>query len=119
MSHSTITIYCHWEVPAHSLTHAPNYDVLQFIDLKDMVRQSGIIQKGQKVLVRSMALANMSSIVSQGMSLQDDDTLSLIEQDPRFLSSVIDILVEDLAWMKQSSLGSVSYHLTIRVLSSR
>ncbi|KAF9936542.1 hypothetical protein BGZ65_002300 [Modicella reniformis] len=85
------------------MTLNPNHGMLQFNDLKDLARRSGIIQKGQKVLVKSMALVNMAGIVNEGVSLQDADTLSKIEQDPKFLCSVIEILIEDLAWIKQPS----------------
>ncbi|KAF9133697.1 hypothetical protein BGW39_009177 [Mortierella sp. 14UC] len=72
-------------------------------DLKDIVRQSGIISKGQKVLAKSIVLSIMTGIVEESVALQDVETLSLIEQHPTFLHTVIDILVEDLAWIKQPS----------------
>ncbi|KAF9906793.1 hypothetical protein EC991_000306 [Linnemannia zychae] len=72
-------------------------------DLKDIARQSGIINKGQKVLAKSIVLSIMTGIVEESVALQDVEVLSLIEQQPTFLHTVIDILVEDLAWIKQPS----------------
>ncbi|KAK3828576.1 MAG: hypothetical protein J3Q66DRAFT_15084 [Benniella sp.] len=87
-------------------TPSARQEMAMFNDIKDAARQSGIIQKGQKVLIKSIALVNMIIIVNQGVSLQDKETLSVIENDPKFLGSVIEILIEDLAWIKQPSSGS-------------
>ncbi|KAG0269788.1 hypothetical protein BGZ95_001916 [Linnemannia exigua] len=72
-------------------------------DLKDIARQSGIINKGQKVLAKSIVLSIMSGIIEESVALQDIETLSLIEQHPTFINTLLDILVEDLAWIKQPS----------------
>ncbi|KAF9141520.1 hypothetical protein BG015_001264 [Linnemannia schmuckeri] len=72
-------------------------------DLKDIVKQSGIITKGQKVLAKSIVLSTMTGIIEDSVALQDARTLSLIEQHPDFINAVIDILVDDLAWIKQPS----------------
>ncbi|KAF9540258.1 hypothetical protein EC957_004460 [Mortierella hygrophila] len=72
-------------------------------DLKDIVKQSGIITKGQKVLAKSIVLSTMTGIIEESVALQDAETLSLIEQHPDFINTVIDILVDDLAWIKQPS----------------
>ncbi|KAG9071047.1 hypothetical protein KI688_008590 [Linnemannia hyalina] len=72
-------------------------------DLKDIVKQSGIITKGQKVLAKSIVLSTMTGIIEESVALQDAETLSLIEQRPNFINTVIDILVDDLAWIKQPS----------------
>lgn len=65
------------------------------------------------MLIKSIALVNMIIIVNQGVSLQDKVTLSAIEHDPKFLGSVMEILIEDLAWIKQPSSGSVRHQHTI------
>ncbi|KAF9102560.1 hypothetical protein BGX29_004437 [Mortierella sp. GBA35] len=72
-------------------------------DLKDIARQSGVINKGQKVLVKSIVLSSMTGIIDECVTLQDAETLSLIEQDPTFINAVINILVDDLAWIKLPS----------------
>ncbi|KAG0211504.1 hypothetical protein BGX33_004283 [Mortierella sp. NVP41] len=72
-------------------------------DLKDIARQSGVINKGQKVLVKSIVLSSMTGIIDECVTLQDVETLSLIEQDPTFINAVINILVDDLAWIKLPS----------------
>ncbi|KAF9133950.1 hypothetical protein BGX30_012102 [Mortierella sp. GBA39] len=72
-------------------------------DLKDIVKQSGIITKGQKVLAKSIVLSTMTGIIEESVALQDAEILSLIEQHPDFINAVIDILVDDLAWIKQPS----------------
>ncbi|KAF8938513.1 hypothetical protein BGZ47_008544 [Haplosporangium gracile] len=75
----------------------------EYNDLKDIVKQSGIITKGQKVLAKSIVLSTMTGIIEDSVVFQDARTLSLIEQHPNFINTVIDILVDDLAWIKQPS----------------
>ncbi|KAF9339387.1 hypothetical protein BGZ91_006096 [Linnemannia elongata] len=72
-------------------------------DLKDIVKQSGIITRGQKVLAKSIVLSTMTGIIGESVALQDAETLSLIDQHPDFINTVLDILVDDLAWIKQPS----------------
>ncbi|KAF9927838.1 hypothetical protein FBU30_002841 [Linnemannia zychae] len=72
-------------------------------DLKDITRQSGIIIKGQRVLTKSIILSIMNDIIEGCIAIQDTKTLSFIDQDPSFIDTVINILMEDLAWIKLPS----------------
>ncbi|KAG0234120.1 hypothetical protein BGX31_004672, partial [Mortierella sp. GBA43] len=94
------------DIDPMAITPTARQEIAMFNDFKDVARQSGIIRKGQKVLIKSITLENIAAIVRECVSLQDEDTISAIEQDPTLLSSVIDILIEDLAWIKQSSFES-------------
>ncbi|KAF9153063.1 hypothetical protein BGX20_005003 [Mortierella sp. AD010] len=74
-----------------------------YTDFKDLARQSGMIQKGQKVLMKSIVLSIIACIINEGVSVQDEHTLLLFDREPNFLSTIIEILIEDLAWIKQPS----------------
>ena len=50
----------------------------------------------------------MTGIIEESVAFQDAETLSLIEQHPDFINTVIGILVDDLAWIKQPSATPVS-----------
>ncbi|KAF9357055.1 hypothetical protein BGX26_004305 [Mortierella sp. AD094] len=78
-------------------------EMAMYTDFKDLARQSGIIQKGQKVLMKSIVLSIMTCIINEGVSMQDEHTLLLFDQEPNFPSTIIEILIEDLAWIKQPS----------------
>ncbi|KAG0063645.1 hypothetical protein BGZ89_009739 [Linnemannia elongata] len=78
-------------------------ELIMYNDLKDIVKQSGIITRGQKVLAKSIVLSTMTGIIEESVALQDAETLSLIDQHPDFINTVLDILVDDLAWIKQPS----------------
>ncbi|CAO3571037.1 unnamed protein product [Mortierella alpina] len=78
-------------------------EVVLFNDFKDLVRQSGILGKGQKVLIKSLMLSSIAKIVQECVVLEDVRVLLTIEQDPQFLACVIQSLVEDLAWIKEPS----------------
>ncbi|KAG0002455.1 hypothetical protein BGZ80_005717 [Entomortierella chlamydospora] len=79
-----------------------------YTDFKDLARQSGIIQKGQKVLMKSIVLSIIACVINEGVSMQDEHTLLLFDREPNFLSAIIEILIEDLAWIKQPSSTLVS-----------
>ncbi|KAF9569501.1 hypothetical protein EC968_002588 [Mortierella alpina] len=78
-------------------------EVTLFNDFKDLVRQSGILRKGQKVLTKSLILSNMTRIIDESVTLEDVRSLLIVEQDSQFLTYVIQSLIEDLAWIKEPS----------------
>ncbi|KAF9398169.1 hypothetical protein BGX21_008088 [Mortierella sp. AD011] len=78
-------------------------EIAMYTDFKDLARQSGMIQKGQKVLMKSIVLSIIACIINEGVSVQDEHTLLLFDREPNFLSTIIEILIEDLAWIKQPS----------------
>ncbi|KAG0017459.1 hypothetical protein BGZ82_000754 [Podila clonocystis] len=78
-------------------------EIAMYNDFKDLARQSGIIMKGQKVLAKSIVLSTVTSIVNKAVEEQDADVLALFDQSPHFYAAVIEILVQDLAWIKQPS----------------
>ncbi|KAG0329530.1 hypothetical protein BGZ99_001532 [Dissophora globulifera] len=73
-------------------------------DLKDIARQSGIISKGQKILTKSILLYAAATILSERVTLKNVRTLSTVEGDANFMSTILSILIEDLIWIKQLSL---------------
>ncbi|KAF9180438.1 hypothetical protein BGZ50_006243 [Haplosporangium sp. Z 11] len=75
----------------------------KYNDFKDIAKQSGIIQKGQKVLTKSLALSAMACIIQESVALQDEKTLLCFDQDTHFLNAVIEILIHDLAWIRSPS----------------
>ncbi|KAF9316089.1 hypothetical protein BG003_002339 [Podila horticola] len=79
-------------------------EITMYNDFKDLARQSGIIMKGQKVvLAKSIVLSIITSIVNEAVKEQDANVLALFDQSPDFYTAVIGILVQDLAWIKQPS----------------
>ncbi|KAG0205589.1 hypothetical protein BGX28_002794 [Mortierella sp. GBA30] len=82
---------------------AGRQEIALFNDFKDLARQSGILRKGQKVLTKSILLSSIASVIQESVSSNDTQTLSLIEQDQQFLSTILQTLVEDLAWIKEPS----------------
>ncbi|KAF8931932.1 hypothetical protein BGZ58_007322, partial [Dissophora ornata] len=78
-------------------------DIAMYNDFKDLARQSGIVHRGQKILTKSIVLSAMTCIIDECVFRQDVHTLSIVDQDPSFLIAVIDVLIEDLAWIKQPS----------------
>ncbi|KAG9319513.1 hypothetical protein KVV02_005600 [Mortierella alpina] len=86
-----------------ALMPSARQEVALFNDFKDLVRQSGILRKGQKVLVKSLILSSTARIIEECVTLEDIRVLLIVEQDPQFLSFVIQSLIEDLAWIKEPS----------------
>ncbi|KAF9177718.1 hypothetical protein BGZ51_008450 [Haplosporangium sp. Z 767] len=78
-------------------------EATMYNDFKDIAKQSGIIQKGQKVLTKSLALSAMACIIQESVALQDEKTLLCFDQDTHFLNAVIEILIHDLAWIRSPS----------------
>ncbi|KAG0029801.1 hypothetical protein BGZ81_003408 [Podila clonocystis] len=78
-------------------------EIAMYNDFKDLARQSGIIMKGQKVLAKSIVLSTVTNIVNKAVEEQDAGVLALFDQAPHFYVAVIEILVQDLAWIKQPS----------------
>ncbi|KAF9926411.1 hypothetical protein BGZ67_008148 [Mortierella alpina] len=91
------------DVDFMALMPSGRQEVALFYDFKDLVRQSGILRKGQKVLVTSLILSSTARIIEECVTLEDVRVLSIVEQDPQFLSFVIQSLIEDLAWIKEPS----------------
>ncbi|KAG0257407.1 hypothetical protein BG011_003966 [Mortierella polycephala] len=75
-------------------------EATMYNDFKDIAKQSGIIQKGQKVLTKSLTLSVMTCIVQESVTLQDERILSLFDQDAHVLNAIIEILIQDLAWIR-------------------
>ncbi|KAI1316581.1 hypothetical protein EDD11_009706 [Mortierella claussenii] len=99
------------EMELDPMASAPTnrHDMNMYSDLRDIVHLSGVIQKGQKVLTKSIALSALRFVISTGVSLQDVNTLSVVNDDPKFLGALVDVLIEGLAWIKElSSTPSIS-----------
>ncbi|GJJ73723.1 hypothetical protein EMPS_06081 [Entomortierella parvispora] len=78
-------------------------DVMMYNDFKDLARQSGILEKGQKVLTKSIILSSLNAIINECVFKKDFTTMTAIDRDPDFLNLVIEILIDDLAWIKEPS----------------
>ncbi|KAF9433262.1 hypothetical protein BGZ76_009681 [Entomortierella beljakovae] len=76
-------------------------EITMYNEFKDLARRSGIIQKGQKVLTKSIVLSTMAFIIKESVASKDEQTLKSIDQVPEFLSIVFELLIDDLAWIKQ------------------
>lgn len=62
------------------------------------------------MLARSILLSTVATIVNEAVEEQDVEVLALLDQSPGFYTAVIEILVQDLAWIKQPS---ASYVMTL------
>ncbi|KAF9581059.1 hypothetical protein BGW38_002060 [Lunasporangiospora selenospora] len=76
---------------------------IHYNDYKDIARQSGIIPKGQKILAKSITLSSLALIIHDSALATDTHTLSILNRHPAFLSTIVELLVEDLAWIKSPS----------------
>ncbi|KAF9413758.1 hypothetical protein BGZ94_000630 [Podila epigama] len=78
-------------------------EIALYNDLKALIRQSGLIQKGQQVLTKSIVLSIITSIVVEAATMRDRETLAQFDQFPGFYETVVGILAQDIAWIKQPS----------------
>ncbi|KAF9910676.1 hypothetical protein BX616_010805 [Lobosporangium transversale] len=97
------------EMDPMALMPSTRQELTMYNDFKDIARQSGIIQKGQKVLTKSIVLSAIACLITESVSSGDIEALTVINQDPDFLHTVIELLIDDLAWIKQPSLSSGAF----------